>query len=229
MRTVSMIAYGVIAIGVFAGADKGTTQASTPKLSGFPSNLVWQNKPADWNAKDDSLVVRAGKKTDWFVWPGGGYTADNSPRLMFKTANDFTFSTKVDVQSHATYDAGCLALYGGVSLWAKLCLEAQSDGRLSVISVVTHERSDDATSSPASGTSIYLKVAKAEGAIFFYASQDGKAWTIVRKFNLESNDGLWTGFSTQSPDGEGASALFTDFRYLAKKINLWDLRFLDKQ
>ena len=77
MHTVSMIAYGVIVKAVFAGKP----QASTPKLSGFPSNLVWQNKPADWNAKEESLVVGAGKKADWFVWPSGGYTAYNSPRL----------------------------------------------------------------------------------------------------------------------------------------------------
>ena len=224
MRAIGVIACAVIAIAIFEGGAEGKAQAFAPKLSGLPSTLVWQNKPADWNVKNDSLVVSAGKKTDWFVWPGGGYTADNSPRLMFKAADDFMFSTKVDVRSHTTYDAGCIALYGGASLWAKLCLEAQSDGHLNVISVVTHERPDDATSFPARGASIYLKVAKAEGAIFFYASEDGRAWTIVRKFNLESNDGLWAGFSTQAPDGEGASASFTDFRYLPQKINLWELR-----
>ena len=224
MRTTGMIAYGIIALAVFAGADEGKAQASIPKLSGLPSNLVWQNKPADWNAKNDSLAVSAGKKTDWFVWPGGGYTADNSPRLMFKAADDFMFSTRVDVRSHTTYDAGCVALYGGASLWAKLCLEAQSDGRLHVISVVTHERSDDTTSFPARRTSIYLKAAKADNVIFFYASQDGKAWTIVRKFSLESTDGLWAGFSAQSPDGEGTSATFTDFHYLPQKVNLWESR-----
>jgi len=143
---------------------------------------------------------------------------------MFKAADDFMFSTKVDVQSRTTYDAGCVAVYGSASLWAKLCLEAQSDGRLDVISVVTHGRSDDATSFPARGTSIHLKAAKADGAIFFYASEDGKVWTVVRKFNLESNDGVWVGFSAQSPDGEGASASFTDFHYLPQRVNLWNLR-----
>src|SRR5581483_4487359 len=115
-------------------------------------------------------------------------------------------------------------VYGSVFLWAKLCLEAQSDGRSDVISVVTHGRSDDTTSSPARGTSIYLKAAKADGAISFYASEDGKVWTIVRNFNLESNDGLWVGFSAQSPDGEGASAYFTDGHYLPQKgQSLWSL------
>lgn len=199
-------------------------EASSPALAGLPSRLVWQNKPAAWNAKPDSLTLTAGKKTDWFVYPGGGYTADSSPRWLFKPSDDFMLSTKVEVKAHATYDAGCLALYASTSTWTKLCLEAQADGRLDVISVVTRGSSDDATSFPASGTSIYLKVAKAGETIFFYASEDGKAWKIVRKFNLPPTHGLMAGFSAQSPDGNGASASFTDVHYMPQKINLWDLR-----
>lgn len=93
-----------------------------------------------------------------------------------------------------------------------------------MISVVTRGRSDDATSFPVGGTSIYLKAAQADGVIFFYASEDGKQWTIVRKFHFEVNNGLWAGFSAQSPDGDGARALFTEFGYSSKKVNLWELR-----
>lgn len=224
MRDISSILRVAAAIVLFACASQTKAQTSTPKLSGFPSNFIWQNKPAQWNAGNDSLTLTAGRKTDWFIWPGGGYTANASPRLMFKAASDFVVSTRVDVISHKTYDAGCVALYGSVSRWAKLCLEAQSDGHLDVISVVTRGRSDDATSFPARGISIYLKAASADGVIFFYASEDGKEWKIVRKFNLDPGDGLWAGFSAQSPDGEGASATFTDFHYLAKRVNLWELR-----
>ncbi|MFC3653266.1 DUF1349 domain-containing protein [Dyella humi] len=191
---------------------------------GLPSPYTWQNKAAEWNANANSLTLTAGKKTDWFVYPGGGYTANSSPRLLFKAADDFMLSTKVEVKAHATYDAGCLALYASTSTWAKLCVEAQADHRLDVISVVTRGSSDDATSFPVSGTSIYLKIAKADGTIFFYASEDGKAWTIIRKLTLPPGDGLLAGFSAQSPDGNGASALFTDFHYLPQKINLWNLR-----
>ena len=79
-------------------------------------------------------------------------------------------------------------------------------------------------SAPAAVLSIYLKAAKDHGAIFFYASQDGRKWEIVRKFNLDSSDGLWVGFSAQSPDGEGATARFTNVRYSGGPVNLWDLR-----
>ena len=210
----------IAAISMVASA----AQAPSPTLAGFPSPLTWQNEAAEWNVNANSLPLTAGKKTDWFVYPGGGYTANSSPRLLFKAADDFMLSTKVEVKAHATYDAGCLALYASTSTWAKLCLEAQADHRLDVISVITRGSSDDATSFAASGTSIYLKIAKADGTIFFYASEDGKAWTIIRKLTLPPSDGLLTGFSAQSPDGNGASALFTDFHYVPQKINLWNLQ-----
>lgn len=210
-------------VAIFTNAAVAQGRERAPRLAGFPSDFIWQNVPAAWKLEGGLLTLTAGKKTDWFSWPGGGYAANRSPRLMFKAAGDFMFSTKVDVDSHVTYDAGCIALYGTDSHWAKLCLERQADGRLDVISVVTHGKSDDATSFPAAGASIYLKVAKADGAIFFYASEDGKAWTIIRKFNLESKGGLWAGFSAQSPDGGGASASFTDFHYLPRKVNIWKL------
>jgi uncharacterized protein len=224
MRVINCLCCVTAVIAISMGTDVARAQARAPSFSGFPSHFVWQNRPAQWNAEDHSLTITAGKKTDWFLYPGGGYTADSSPRLMFKAAADFTFSAKVDVTSHATYDAGCLALYESTSTWAKFCLEAQANSRLDVISVVTRGLSDDSTSFPASGTSIYLKIAKADTAIFFYASQDGKAWTIVRKLSLQPSNGLLAGFSAQSPDGNGASALFTDFHYHPQKVNLWDLR-----
>jgi len=53
-----------------------------------------------------------------------------------------------------------LALSANGSQWAKLCLEEQPGGGLSVISVVTRGLSDDATAYPVSGTSVFLKVAR---------------------------------------------------------------------
>lgn len=195
----------------------------TPHFAGLPAQAQWQNEAPGWSATDRSLTLAAPQKTDWFEWPGGDYHADSAPRLLFKADGDFSFSTRVEVTAHKTYDAGCLALYGTPTLWSKLCLEAQAGGGLSVISVVTRGLSDDVTSFPVSGTSTYLKLAKDHKVLFLYASKDGKAWQIIRKFSLDAPDGFSVGFSAQSPDGAGATARFTDFRYGAGPVNLWKL------
>jgi regulation of enolase protein 1 (concanavalin A-like superfamily) len=199
-------------------------QHIAPRLSGLPETFVWQNEPVHWKIDHgDILTLAAGKKTDWFAWPGGGYKADASPRLLFRMADDFIISAKVTTVGQSTYDAGCLALFGTPSVWAKFCLEAQDDNRLAVVSVVTRDLSDDVTSFSVEGRSAYLKMAKADRAIMLYASADGKNWTIVRKFNLESPTGFLAGFSAQSPDGQGATAIFEDIQYLPERVDLWKL------
>lgn len=213
----------ILTISVLAGFGAAAAHAETPHLPGFPAQAQWQNETPGWTAADQSLTVVAGQKTDWFQWPGGGYHADASPRLLFRTDGDFTLGAKVEVVARKTYDAGCIALYGTASHWAKLCLEAQAAGGFSVISVVTRDLSDDVTSMPVAGASTWLKVARDKDVFFFYASKDGKSWEIVRKFNLDSPDGFQAGFSAQSPDGDGASARFTDFHYGAGPVNLWKL------
>ena len=207
-------------------AGHAQVRGAVPTLSSLPAPLEWHNATSDWSVdKGGALTLAAGKKTDWFVWPGGGdYRPDSSPRLLFKTDADFSFSARVDVAAHATYDAGCLALYGTAACWAKFCLEAQADGRLALVSVITRDLSDDATSYPVAGTFAWLKIAKDRRAIFFYGSSDGHAWTIVRKFELDAPGGLSAGFSVQSPEGDGARAVFSDIRYATGKIDLWKLR-----
>lgn len=211
-------------VGILLALAAYTASGETPHLQGLPTQSQWQNEKPGWSASNHSLTLLAGPKTDWFEWPGGGYAADSAPRLLFKTDDDFSFITKVDVAAHKTYDAGCLAIYGSARRWAKLCLERQDEGGLAVISVVTRGLSDDVTSFAVNGTSTYLKAAKDHNVLFFYASQDGKAWEIVRKFTLDSADVLWVGFSAQSPDGKGATAHFDDFHYAPGPVNLWKLR-----
>lgn len=203
--------------------NPGAALSAAPKLAGFPDSFVWQNEAVDWKLDRGALTIKAGRKTDWFAWPGGGSRQDAAPRLLFKAADNFMISTKVTTLAHSTYDAGCLALYGTPTNWAKFCLEALDDGRLAIISVVTRELSDDVTSFPVEGRSAYLKLAKVDRVIMLYASTDGRNWTIVRKFNLESSSGFLAGFSAQSPNGEGATAIFEEFRYRPERIDIWKL------
>jgi uncharacterized protein len=199
-------------------------QAPSPHLPGFPADLVWRNTPSDWNiAQDGTLTITAGKGTDRFAWPGGGSTQDASPWLLFKASDDFMLSTKVAIDAPSPYDAGCLVLNATISDWAKFCLEMQNDKHPAVISVVTRTLSDDVTSFSIKGKSAWLKLARVDQVIFFYASEDGRNWTIIRKFHLDAPDGLCAGFSAQSPNGDGATARFSNFHYLAERIDMWKL------
>ena len=91
MRAVNYVLGMMAVAAMFANAGAAEAGGRPPRLEGLPASLVWQNKPAQWHVEKGSLTLAAGRKTDWFSWPGGGYTADSSPRLLFKAAGDFMF------------------------------------------------------------------------------------------------------------------------------------------
>lgn len=191
----------------------------------FPGPMTWQNLPAQWKIEGHkTLSITAGKQTDWFVSPMGNGRRDSSPRLLFKPADDFVLSARVTVGFHSQWDGGVLVLYEKHSLWAKLCFERTIEQRTAIVSVVTKDVSDDNNSIEMSGPSVYLKIAKAGPAIFFYASQDGQNWRIVRAFSLGKTSDLRVGFSSQAPVGDACTTVFSDIRYEPKKVDLWQGR-----
>ncbi len=230
MRSVRIIV--VISLALCAAISAASGQKREATVPGLPGPFAWQNTPLRWESlastagqsaesPGTSLIITAGKNTDWFVSPFGDGKTDASPRLLFTPAQDFVLSAKVRVDFRSTWDAGVLVVYAGERLWAKLCLEKTAEGHASIVSVVTHDLSDDSTHFPVASGAVYLQVAKAGQAIFFYASEDGEKWTVVRAFTLGSVDGVRAGFSAQSPNGEQCTATFTQIRYAAQKINLF--------
>ena len=206
-----------------AQAQSTTGEGATlPVLNAIPGPLIWQHPPVDWKIDGgNTLSITGGKGTDWFVSPMGDGRSDNSSRLLFKPADDFVLSAKVDVGFRSQWDAGVLVLYVNDELWAKLCFEMTVEKHPAIVSVVTKGLSDDNNSIAIEGNSVYLKMAKAGQAIFFYASQDGKKWSIIRAFSLGVKPDLQVGFSSQSPVGAGCTSVFTDIHYQAKKVDLW--------
>jgi regulation of enolase protein 1 (concanavalin A-like superfamily) len=94
--------------------------------------------------------------------------------------------------------------------------------RPTIVSVVTRDLSDDNNSIAITGPSVYLKIAKAGQAIFFYASEDGRHWTIIRSFSLGKNTpDLRVGFSSQSPVGGGCTSRFSEIMYASRRVDLW--------
>ncbi len=212
----------VATLSAIAQTSSSTNTNPGVALVGLPGPWEWQNPPVSWKIENEkTLSITASGKTDWFASPMGDDRRDNTPRLLFKPAADFALSAKVTVDFHSQWDSGVLVLYVNNSLWAKLCLEMTIEKHPAIVSVVTRDLSDDNNSIPVSGSSVYLKVAKVGQAIFFYASQDGESWTIIRTFSLGANPDLRIGFSSQSPVGDGCTSVFSQIIYQPRRIDLW--------
>lgn len=209
-----------VVLGCVVAASFGA-YGQAPAVPGLPGPMVWQNAPASWKAEAGGLSITSGKQTDWFVSPMDGARRENSSRLVFQPADDFVLSARVTVDFRAKWDAGALVLYVNDDTWAKLCVEMTVENHPAIVSVVTRGLSDDNTSIAVAGRQVYLKIAKAGQAIFFYASENGQDWKIIRAFSFGPGAKVRVGFSSQSPVGEGCTTVFDQITYLAKRVDLW--------
>ncbi len=184
-------------------------------LPSIPRRLQWRNRPLDWDAGDGTrLTITAPKLTDLFIDPSGSGVTDNLTAAMFVPPDpSFLFSARVAVDFASTFDAGVLLLMERDDLWAKLCFEYSPQKEPTVVSVVTHEVSDDCNSVVIKGKEVLLRIAHTPEATAFHYSQDGRFWHMVRYFSLGRLSYPKVGLASQSPTGEKCTATFTEITY----------------
>lgn len=189
---------------------------TTLTFPSLPGDLQWKNDPLDWKVRpDNSLSITAGAKTDWFVEPSGNrWVSTNAPVALFTPPDEhFLLSARVTVNFASTFDAGGLLLYEREDLWAKLCFEYSPQNQPMIVSVVTCGLSDDCNSTVIDGNTVYLRVARMEGAFGLHSSRDGTYWNMVRYFTMGTVKHLQVGFEAQSPTGEGCTVDFSEIAY----------------
>ena len=182
---------------------------------------TWEKKPKNWNFENEkNLKIEAVKKTDLFNDPNRTIKRNNSTKLLFNTEEDnFIFQAKVSVDFTNTFDAGVLMLYNDKKYWAKLCFEFSPEKRPTIVSVVNNKLSDDCNSTIIEGNEVYLRISKINNTFVFHYSMDKKYWHMIRYFTLNKIEKLKTGFSVQSPVGNGCKASFSEFEFIVKKLN----------
>ncbi len=194
------------------------TQANSVTIPALPAPLRWQNTPTDWKFGDGMLSINAGRKTDWFLDPGGVVNVMNAPALLMKATQPCMLKARVSAEHAAMFDASVLTVYQGENAWAKLCFELSPQGQVMIVSVVTRGTSDDCNSIPIAEKSVYLRLSKLDSAYAFHYSLDGSVWNMVRYFSLGGQKEAEIGFLSQSPVGEGCTAHFSEIAYLPQKL-----------
>ena len=188
-------------------------------LQAIPAELTIENLPVKYNVEKESILsLSAVQKCDLFTSPRGETPLNNSPRLLFTPQGNFLLNAKVEVDFHATFDAGVLLIYENDESWAKLCFEYSPQKEPMVVSVVTRGASDDCNSVVIEGKQVYLRIARMDRALAFHFSTDGQFWHMVRHFTLGELKNPRIGFSSQSPTGEGCTATFSEISYETRTL-----------
>jgi regulation of enolase protein 1 (concanavalin A-like superfamily) len=175
---------------------------------------MWTNGDGSAEVEGETLRITAAGGTDWTNDAFGSAQQHAATALTFLPAADFALSARVQVPTdRTTFDAGVLAIWGDRDHWAKLCFEFSPQGEAMVVSVVTNNYSDDCNSTVVTDEWIYLRVLRSGAGWAFHSSRDGIEWTFVRVFRLGFDGPLRVGFMSQSPNGDGCTAVFDRIRY----------------
>ena len=189
------------------------------RLSFLPRALFWENKPLDFQAGKEGMMIVAGEKTDMFRDPNVAYNTDNAPKLLFIADSNFVLTAAIHHDFLNKWDGGAIVLKADSLNWIKFCFEKDYTGQKRVVSVVTKGISDDCNSAAATANTIYYKIAKAGNVITLYYSANARNWFLIRHLQFDSTAPLKLGFLARSPTGERCRVTFSDIHYSTKKIS----------
>lgn len=201
--------------------DRDTAPQDSFTVPPLSFDFQWENRPSRWRLHPDGgLSITAGPATDLFVDPAGGSPIHNAPSALFMPADrEFLMHAKVRPTLRSTFDAGSLQIRAEEGVWAKLCLEYSPQRQARVVSVVTREVSDDCNSDAIESNEVYLRIARNTRTCAFHYSRDGRFWHLVRYFTLGEPDRVRVGFSSQSPQGAGCTATFSEITYVPGSLD----------
>ncbi|SEI79258.1 hypothetical protein SAMN04487917_102445 [Arthrobacter sp. yr096] len=186
-----------------------------PEVAGLPP-LEWTSSPghASYDQTEGTLTLTAAPGVDWTNDSLGGEAQHGATALGFRAPSAFSLSARVLVSSpRTTFDAGVLALWADSEHWAKLCFEYSPQGEAMVVSVVTNQYSDDSNGPVWTAPWVYLRVSRVGPAWAFHSSADGREWSFVRLFRLDTEKPVHVGFMSQAPMGDSCEARFDSIEF----------------
>ncbi len=209
----------IIAAILVCSCDKQDTpvhcRAINQTLSGIDFNLALNNAEQQCEITDSILILTAGEKTDFFISPDGSYAEYNLPLLLKETDNTkpFTFSAKITPGHFVKYDAGLLFIYINEKNWFKFAFEMDERMIKRIVTVKTHNTSDDSNHEPVPQNTVYLKISSDTKTIGFYYSFNNQEWYMARLFKNTYPADIYIGIGSQSPAGQGNKTVFEDMHF----------------
>ncbi len=209
---------GTLLILMFAIVASVQAQSlSRCSMAVIPYTLEWMNTPLHYELGANSLQITAGKNTNMFRSPAGDFNVQNAPMLLFQPQTDFDLTATLEVGFDGHWDAGALVLYNDSMNWMKMCFEKDYTNRIRVVTVVTHNISDDCNSMLIPGNRVKFRLVKGGDVVVLYYAEEGKDWFVVRHFNFKTEPGFQVGFLAQAPVVDSCTVRFEDVRYAEQK------------
>ena len=197
------------------------TEECRIKLPGITFTRSLNGAAAHAKVESARLTLASEARRDNFRDPDGKLSNHTAPLLLTEVDNrkPFTLTARITPTFLKTYDAGTLYIYVKEDLWLKMAMEMDERGKTRMVSVRTIGTSDDNNHDVVTSKSVYMKISSDTKTVGFYYSLDKKSWQLIRLFKNDYPASIWVGISTQSPLGEGTSAVFEDVSLTRQSIS----------
>jgi hypothetical protein len=197
------------------------TEECRIELPGITFTRSLNGAAAQATVHDGMITLTSEARRDNFRDPDGKLSNDTAPLLLTEVDNEqaFTLTATVTPTFVTTYDAGALYIYVKADLWLKMAMEMDERQKARMVTVRTIGTSDDNNHDVIESDSVHMKISSDTTTVGFYYSLDRKSWQLIRLFKNDYPASIWVGISTQSPLGEGTSAVFEDISLAKQSIS----------
>jgi len=204
-----------------AAPENMKTEECHIKLPGITFTRSLNQAAAHAKVEDGRITLASEARRDNFRDPDGKLSNNTAPLLLTEVDNKqpFTLTAKVTPAFLKTYDAGTLYIYVKEDLWLKMAMEMDERRKTRMVSVRTIGTSDDNNHDVIEAKSVYMKISSDTKTVGFYYSLDKKSWQLIRLFKNDYPASIWVGIGTQSPLGEGTSAVFEDISLTGQSVS----------
>ncbi len=174
--------------------------------------MQWFNEPAQWEIKDNALIMSVTPKSDYWRISHYGFTVDDAPFYYTTYGGEFEVKVKVTGDYKVRFDQAGLMLRIDHENYIKAGIEFV-DGKYNLSTVVTHKTSDwSVITLDKPVPYIWIKAVRRLDAVEVFYSFDDKEYTMMRNAWLQDNTPVQVGLMGACPDGEGFNATFEHFQ-----------------
>jgi len=169
------------------------------------------NEPKKWSRHDDSVVLQANPKTDFWRLTHDGMVRDSGHFYYQRQSGNFLAQVKISGNYATLYDQAGLMLRSDEAHWTKCGIE-YVDGLQQASAVVTREYSDwsvvPLVDNPAA---LWLRLQRRDVTIEVHYALDGTHYNLLRQAYFPPVETVDVGLMCAAPIGEGFSVTFEGF------------------
>lgn len=174
--------------------------------------MQWFNEPDSWNIDNGKLIMEVTPQTDYWNKTHYGFTVNDAPFLYTERGGEFEVIVEIEGAYKTRFDQMGLMLRIDENHWVKTGIEYVDDMyNFSTVHTIDFS-SWSVITLKEKPNSVWIKAKRKLDAVEIFYSLDGKNYQMSNIVYFPDNTTVKVGMMAASPDGDGFTAIFENFR-----------------